>query len=528
MARFKNLLIICYVLLSACNAVNKKQDKKPAPTVTSVQGNFIEPTTKQFDSTAIAKFTDSFPLFKKLSADLFNFYRARNYSYAWFSEKGMIEQAGNLYNKVKNVEEEGILSSKLAYQKELSNIMDDSYSWEEADRIKVIVAELMLTAQYLQYANTVWVGLQEKESLSVDWLLPRKKISYSQTLDSLLSGKDVLSNAPVFRQYYLLKDYLKKYRLVEKVDTVKIPLSKTILKKGDSSSVIKAARYKLWLLGDVKEQNPSSKFDDSFETALESFQSRMGLPVTGKFGKADVAELNISIHQRIESLLVNMERSRWVTYNTTGNYLVVNIPEFKLHAFEHDVAVWNMNVVVGKNQHRTVVFNGNIRYVVFSPYWNIPPNIMKNETLPALRRNPNYLRLHNMEWHGNTIRQKPGPNNSLGLVKFLFPNSHSIYLHDSPAKSLFKETSRAFSHGCIRVADAEKLANYLLRNDTSWTQEKIAAAMRAGEERFITLNKPVPVFIAYFTAWVTPDGSLNFRKDIYERDKELLAMMISQ
>ncbi len=254
----------------------------------------------------------------------------------------------------------------------------------------------------------------------------------------------------------------------------------------------------------------------------------MGLSVNGKLSKTDIAELNVGIRQRIESLLVNLERTRWVTNNNTGTYLVVNIPEFKLHAIEDNVRVWSMNVVVGKNQHKTVVFNGKIQYIVFSPYWNIPYNIMTNETLPALRNNSNYLRSHNMEWNGNSIRQKPGPNNSLGLVKFLFPNSHSIYSHDSPAKSLFKETNRAFSHGCIRVAEAQKLAHYLLKNDTTWTSAKIAAAMNAGKEKYVTLPEAVPVFIAYFTAWVAADGALNFRKDIYERDKDLLAMIVTE
>jgi murein L,D-transpeptidase YcbB/YkuD len=225
--------------------------------------------------------------------------------------------------------------------------------------------------------------------------------------------------------------------------------------------------------------------------------------------------------------MVNMERSRWVTKNPPSNHLIVNIPEFKLYALENDSVVWKMNVVVGQNQHKTVVFNGDIKYVVFAPYWNIPASILKNETLPAMRRNKNYLATHNMEWNNGNVRQKPGPNNALGLVKFLFPNSHSIYLHDSPAKSLFNETTRAFSHGCIRVAEAKKLALYLLRKDTAWNSEKISAAMNGGKEKYVTLKDPLPVFIAYFTSWVSRDGQLNFRKDIYERDNRLLQMIIN-
>ncbi len=268
----KVLLVVLCAGLSACNATSKKKEPPVLlPVVATVQGNFIAPSTKYFDSTAIAVFIDSFPLFKKVNADLYKFYRGRNFSFAWFSDNGMIEQAGNLYNKIKNVDEEGVQSSKLAYQQEFNNVMDDIYRWSENDNSKIVKAELMLTAQYLQYAKIVWVGVLEKESLALQWLLPRKKVSYSQTLDSLLSGKDILENPPVFRQYYLLKDYLKKYRLVEKADTIKVPLTKSTLKNGDSSNTVSAARYKLFLLGDLKDYTPLAKFDDVLEEAIRHF-----------------------------------------------------------------------------------------------------------------------------------------------------------------------------------------------------------------------------------------------------------------
>ena len=185
-----------------------------------------------------------------------------------------------------------------------------------------------------------------------------------------------------------------------------------------------------------------------------------------------------------------------------------------------------MNVVVGKDLHQTVVFNGDIKYVVFSPYWNIPPSILKKEILPAIKKNPNYLSKNNMEWNGNGVRQKPGPSNALGLVKFLFPNSFNIYLHDSPAKNLFGAQTRAFSHGCIRLAEPKKLAVYLLKDDPQWTEKKIDAAMHAGKEKYVTLKNPVPVFIGYLTAWVDQQGRLNLRKDIYKRDQALAEMLL--
>src|SRR5690606_29116751 len=157
-------------------------------------------------------------------------------------------------------------------------------------------------------------------------------------------------------------------------------------------------------------------------------------------------------------ILVNMERSRWLPMSVKSDYLVVNIPEFRLHVYEEDSLVWSCNVVVGKSVNKTVVFHGDVKYIVFSPYWNVPPSIVRNEIVPGMKRDKNYISRHNMEITGQAggltvVRQKPGPSNSLGLVKFLFPNSHNIYLHDSPAKSLFNEESRAFSHGCIRVSE---------------------------------------------------------------------------
>jgi murein L,D-transpeptidase YcbB/YkuD len=526
MSLTKYLLLLLFIssLINACKPKKKTTPIKNVEVV-SVQGNFSTQTRRVFDSLVLEKFLDSFPLFSEIKKDLNSFYKRRNYAYAWFDEKGMIEQAGNFFNRVKNISNEGIDSSRLFYQDAFNNYMEN-HSENFADS-SIQFTELMLTSQYLLYAKNVWQGINEKESIELQWLIPRKKISYSATLDSLISGKDLLDNPPVYRQYYLLRDYLKKYKSAEDADSITIVADTSSYKIGDSSVTIGQVRHKLFLTDDIKTNSNSNLFDKVLKDAITLFQQRLGLKVTGVITKNDIAELNIPLHKRIEQILVNMERSRWVPKEVINNYLVVNIPEFKLHAIENDSLLWSMNVVVGENQHKTVIFNGQIKYVVFCPYWNIPASIMRNETLPALRRNPNYLAKHNMEWNGNTIRQKPGPNNALGLIKFLFPNSHSIYLHDSPVKSLFNETSRAFSHGCIRVAEAKKLAMYLLRKDSAWDEAKITAAMNAGKERYVTLDNPMPVFIAYFTSWVDRRGKLNFRKDIYQRDERLLNMIIN-
>jgi L,D-transpeptidase YcbB len=223
---------------------------------------------------------------------------------------------------------------------------------------------------------------------------------------------------------------------------------------------------------------------------------------------------------------------RWMPTETTGRLVIVNIPEFKLHMYEKNKKVFEMNVVVGKVGHNTMMFNGDLNQVVFSPYWNVPESIVEKEILPKLASNPGYLESQNMEQVGMNgdlpdIRQRPGGANALGKVKFLFPNSFNIYFHDTPSKSLFEKDQRAFSHGCIRLEEPEKMANYLLNDQPEWTPERINEAMNSGSEKFVKVKKPVPVVITYYTSWVDEYGRLNFRNDIYSHDKKLEEKMFA-
>jgi murein L,D-transpeptidase YcbB/YkuD len=224
---------------------------------------------------------------------------------------------------------------------------------------------------------------------------------------------------------------------------------------------------------------------------------------------------------------------RWLAANPTGNLIVVNIPEFVLHVYEGKNKAFSMNVVVGKEGHNTMMFNGDLNQVVFSPYWNVPQSIVQKEILPAMSRNPNYLASQDMEVTGNedgvpVIRQRPGGKNALGRVKFLFPNSFNIYFHDTPSKSLFTKDKRAYSHGCIRLSDPVKMANYVLKDQPEWTPEKIEEAMNSGVEKFVRVKNPIPVIITYYTAWVDENGQLNFREDIYGHDASLAQKMFTK
>jgi murein L,D-transpeptidase YcbB/YkuD len=276
---------------------------------------------------------------------------------------------------------------------------------------------------------------------------------------------------------------------------------------------------------DLSGNDTSQVFDDTLELAVQRFQQRHGYKTDGVITTGLVKEMNIPAEWRLMQILLNMDRMRWMPQKPSGNLIIVNIPEFMLHVYDGKQQLFEMPVVVGKEGNNTMMFNGDLSQVIFSPYWNIPASIAKKEILPALARNPHYLENKNMEMEGNQIRQKPGPGNALGKVKFVFPNSFSMYFHDTPSKSLFNENKRAFSHGCIRLSQPQKMAEWLLRDNPEWTTEKIVEAMNAGKEKAVTLKNRVPVFIIYYTSWVDEKGLLNFRGDVYAHDQVLISKM---
>ncbi len=525
-------LLLLHCDNNADNISKTKKDTLPPQKVTldaSIPGNFSNQKTLTFGSAALPDFIKKFPEFTPLKKDLEQFYAGRNFAYAWYDNNGLIEQADNLFNRIEHISDEG-LPNKIPYREPFHEMMNDNDSLYRKEIANADI-ELMLTAQYFSYARYVWEGMSETKSQKIDWFLPRKKINLQQIMDSLLldSNPQFVATEPVYRQYGLLKDYLKKYREIQKKGGLTfIKADKRSYRPGDSSAAVISIRKCLFILGDIASDNGSALYDKELEDGVKRFQNRYGLKEDGITGPSIVKEINTPLSKRIEQLIVNLERCRWLPEEPKGVYFAVNIPAYTLYAYENDSLLWTMNVVVGKSVHKTVIFSGDLKYVVFSPYWNVPPGILKDEVLPAIRRDKNYLTRNHMEWNGNSVRQLPGPWNALGQVKFLFPNSHNIYLHDTPAKTLFGQEKRAFSHGCVRVSEPERLAQFLLRNDSSWTKEKIKSAMNASREQYVILKETVPVFIAYFTAFVDREGRLNFRDDVYQRDSRLAQMIFEK
>lgn len=273
----------------------------------------------------------------------------------------------------------------------------------------------------------------------------------------------------------------------------------------------------------MAENSKSNIYDETFKKGLLKYQKRNGFDENPTILPKHIAELNVTIEERINQIEVNMERCRWipVEFTKANEYIMVNIPAYKLVYFKNGSKRFESGVVVGSKVHKTVIFSGELKNIVFSPYWNVPSSIINKEVKPGMARNKNYLEQHNMEWNNGSVRQKPGPRNSLGAVKFLFPNSNNIYLHDTPSKSLFKEEQRAFSHGCIRVGKPKELAYVLLEDDANWNKQKMDAAMSKTTETWYSVKRPVHVYIGYFTAWADKDGTVNFYKDVYNRDQIL-------
>jgi murein L,D-transpeptidase YcbB/YkuD len=482
------------------------------------------------DSITIEKFISGQKYTDSIGNKLRNFYNSRNYECAWFFKEGIADYAATFYEMYNDYI--GYSGDSTLYNSGLQLLYDSikSGNLKTADSL-TIKTELLLTVQFFRYATKAYQGNSQLNTKELDWFIPRKKINPVELLDTMLAnkGKNLSALEPVNQQYNLLKEKLIKYYEIEKQGGWPvIKADKKLYKLNDTSNALTVIKKRLFLTGDLSKEDAGTLFTSDLEKAVKSFEGRYGFKQDGIITTALINEMNRPIAERLQQILINMERIRWMPAQPVTDYLLVNIPEFRLHVYEKGNYVFSMNVVTGSVVHSTVIFNGTLKHVVFSPYWNVPPGILKNEVLPGIARNKNYLASHNMEWNAGAVRQKPGPRNSLGLVKFLFPNSYSIYLHDSPAKSLFNEEKRAFSHGCIRVGEPKKLAQYLLRNDAAWDSVKITNAMNTGKEQYVNVKETVPVFIGYFTAWVDRDGKLNFRDDIYGHDKKMKARLFGK
>ena len=542
----KNLilpLIISCVLLACSNA--QTNDRGEADTDSTSDGKNVSKrdnsitravaySTLFIDSSALGEFISGEKITANIARRMRSFYNARNFQFAWFSGDGLTEQARgfwNLHDYVTTYQGDSSLKDK-ALQKTMDNLITEEELSINASNKNYIKTELKLTQHFIQYMlNNYEKGYVKRKEM--ERFIPLKKQDAMALADSLINKKhkDDKYFEDVNASYKGLKEQLSNYYTIAKNGGwPQVTFTKNAFKKGGSSPAIAVLKRRLQVSGDMPAGDTSQLFTDTLTNAIKNFQQRHGFTPDGTLTEAQVKEMNVPALTRLQQLLMNMDRMRWMAIEPTGNLIVVNIPEFRLHVYEGTKKAFDMVIVVGKEGHNTMMFNGDLNQVVFSPHWNVPPSIVRNEILPAMNKNGNYLASQNMEIVSNegelpTIRQKPGAKNALGRVKFLFPNSFNIYFHDTPSKSLFEKDKRAFSHGCIRLKEPEKMANYVLRNQPEWTPEKIEEAMNSGDEKFVKVKDPIPVIITYYTAWVDEYGKLNFRDDIYGHDKKLATKM---
>ncbi len=482
------------------------------------------------DSLDLAAFFTRYPGYRTDSASVVDFYERRAMQFAWIVRDSLSASA------IAFVDLAGLAHTGEFQAVAAGPSLGDLYGQGFAEGARVpgcdscaADLELRLTAEFFRFAGRRYDGYLSRDLRDLNWFIPRGKKDLSRLLDSLAVGKmDLAAYEPMHPQYQLLKASIRQMRQLadEPWPALELPAGRRRVDAGDSVDVIGAIRHRLHLLEDLGEDGSSPVYDSAAVSAVERFQLRHGLVIDGIIGPTFLRAIDVPPATRLRTMLINMERLRWVPEKQPSDLLAVNIPEFRLHVYEKGAEVMSMEVVVGKDATRTVVFADTLSQIVFNPTWTVPASITRDEILPAMRRDPNYLRNNSMEIIGGTasaplVRQRPGPSNALGRVKFLFPNSYSIYMHDTPSQAAFGREARAFSHGCIRLSRPRELAEYLLRDDPDWTPARIGQAMRGGRTTTVQLKDQRPVMIWYFTAWVDGEGRLNFRDDVYGHDEQL-------
>ncbi len=416
------------------------------------------------------------------------------------------------------------------------------------DPIIIGKSDITFTHAYIKLANHINDG--RNINLSSEYQLFKNDSFLTEVQQIVIendNSKNIVNRPLIKQDHYLrLLNALKEYRSLSD-NFEPILLKKKSLTIGDASEEIIKVRKRLFELGDYPNNNLSNHvFDEKLAIAISDFQHRHGLESDGILGKKTVREINRSIEYRTSQLEVNLQRAKQITEIGSDRYILVNVPEYKLYVIENGKTIYQTRVVVGKKKNKTPVLTSEISEFVVNPYWNVPTSITKNEIIPKVQEDPEYLsrndmkiitRLNNknhfidpefVDWKtidpekmSLRIRQDPGKKNALGRVKFVFPNNYRVYLHDTPSRNLFARNSRAFSHGCVRVENPFELAEVLLANSTTWTNEDLHYFSTRTKTKVIKLDQPIPIHITYMTAWADEHGIVHFRPDIYKRDSQV-------
>lgn len=413
--------------------------------------------------------------------------------------------------------------------------------------------DLLLTDAVLNYATHLRIGRVPPRSITSDFHYRPEAPDAAAVVTGLASTDDVTaylaSFAPPHAVYAGLRALLADYRAMEQAGAwPTVPVGRKI-SKGAKGRVVTAVRARLIATGDLDPAlGGSDLFDDQLDRAVRAFQARNGLLVDGVIGPATFEALNVSVGERIQSIIATMERLRWLPTVLGRRHVFVNVAGFDLNVVENGKVTTTMPVIVGTVRRKTPLFSSEINNVVFNPPWTVPQRLAREDFLPKLREDPNYLANRNIrlysswgsdaevvdpasidwstvgrrEMSGYRLRQAPGSNNALGHIKFNMPNPFAVYLHDTPQQYKFRRTVRAFSSGCVRVGEPDKLAEVVFEGTPRWDASRRASAIRRGRTAHIGLERSVPVHLFYLTAWRDEAGTAQFRNDIYGWDRLLL------
>lgn len=501
---------------------------------------------------------------------LVRFYETRAYQPAWSHDQGPFAYSEDLINAIQSeAEREGLQPNDFRLAK-LKKLLQEVKRQSLLDPRALTDLDLLLTDAFLTYAVRLSIGKVNLDSLDEQWFQKRQRPDLASVLQQAIQTQRIraaLENlAPPHSSYVKLRMALERYRVIAaQGGWPRIPTGYD-LRPGDHDERVPRLRARLLVTGELpsapateisstnhrkSEQarkdaaDKSAEYDGALVQAVKRFQQRHGLAPDGVIGGGTLAALNVPVETRIQQIVVNLNRWRSLPLDLGPLHIDVNIPNFTLDVIERDRSALAMKVVVGKmiEKRTTPTFSANMTHVVLNPYWYVPKSIAEEELFPLSRKNPGYFSKHKFvvrrvaigerqvadpnamdgaatsaKVYQYFLRQEPGPKNALGRVKFMFPNGHGVYLHDTPSKDLFNRTVRTFSHGCIRVEKPVELAAHLLRESPKWTRDAILAAIERQKQQIVWLSSPVPVYIQYWTAWVDDEGAVQFRNDIYGYD----------
>ncbi len=460
------------------------------------------------------------------------------------------QNINDLINAIKTIDEDGLRADDYHITK-IEQLRSRIGSGTSSDPALLADFDILLTDSLIRMGYHLIFGKVDPEDHHPHWNLmveiddDRPAIFIQEILDAGNLAKEIEELRPQHIVYDEFKSALKKYRSFQANGGWEpIPAGPT-LKKGMQDGRVLLLRKRLQITGDfATEASESEIFDDPLEQAVKRFQARHHLTTDGSVGKQTLEALNVPVENRIDQIRINLERTRWVLHAISGQFVIVDIAGFEVFVYKDNEIVWTSRVQVGRPYRQTPVFKSEIKYLDLNPTWTIPPGILAKDTLPAVKKDRNYLKDRNIkvidrtgkavnqdtiDWSKYTgrnfpyqLRQDPGPDNAMGLIKIMFPNKHLVFIHDTPSKSLFERTDRTFSSGCIRTKKPFELAQILLEDPDKWNAESFKQAIDSGQTQRVMLPKPVPILLFYWTAAVEPDGTVRFKKDPYKRDAEVL------